>query len=73
MAEINFDALMGEEKKKKSVLQSIVETMGIGPTNIESVKDVGSAALDLAVLAGEAVPDPVMQGLRLLVVGSWMS
>ena len=62
MAEINFDALMGEEKKKKSVLQSIVETMGIGPTNVESVKNIGSSALDLAVLAGESVPDPVMQG-----------
>ena len=68
MAEINFDALMGEEKKKKSVLQSIVETMGIGPTNVESVKNIGSSALDLAVLAGESVPDPVMQGAK--VVGS---
>ena len=68
MAEINFDALMGEDKKKKSILQSIVETMGIGPTRVESVSDIGSSALDLAVLAGDYIPDPIIQGSK--VVGS---
>jgi len=68
MAEINIDALMGKEKKKKSVLQSIVETMGIGPTQVESVKDVGSAALDLGILVGDYIPDPIIQGSK--VVGS---
>jgi hypothetical protein len=68
MAEINIDALMGKEKKKKSVLQSIVETMGIGPTRTESVTDIGSSALDLAVLAGDYIPDPIIQGSK--IVGS---
>ena len=68
MAEINFDALVGEDKKKKSILQSIVDTMGIGPTSVESVSDIGSSALDLAVLAGDYIPDPVIQGSK--VVGS---
>ena len=68
MAEINIDALMGKKKKEKSVLQSIVETMGIGPTRTESVTDIGSSALDLAVLAGDYIPDPIIQGSK--VVGS---
>jgi len=68
MADFDFGTLTGEKKKEKSILQSIVETMGIGPTRTESVKDVGSAVLDFGESALGYVPDPIVQGSK--VVGS---